>query len=267
MNRRTPRRWKMNCTAWRFTPVALLSFLMFSLPANAQESKTTEPDPEAIFKRMTDFLAQAQQLSVTTESEFDVVQDSGQKYSFGETRTIVIRRPSHLRTDTTKRDGDKSGMVFNGKDITAFDVTDKVYATVAKPGSVDDAIVYFIDDLDMRMPLAELFSSILVKTLPDRVLSADYIEQATIAGVSCDHINLQGERVEFQVWVARGDRPLPQRVIITYARAEGQPQYRAQFSDWNLSPTAPDSLFVFTPPDGVTKIAFVPRRSDPEPPE
>jgi len=153
----------MNRTAWRSMPAVLLSFLMFSLPVNAQESKATEPDPEAkartIFKRMTDFLSQAQRLSVTIESEFDVVQDSGQKYSFGETRTLVIRRPNHFHMDTTKRDGAKSGMVFNGKDITAFDVTENVYATVAKPGSVDDAIVYFIDDLDMRMPLAELYQA------------------------------------------------------------------------------------------------------------
>lgn len=267
MNPRTIRRWKMNRTAWRFMPVVLLSFFMFSLPVNAQESKATEPDPKAIFKRMTDFLAQAQQLSVTIESEFDVVQDSGEKYSFGENRTLVIRHPNHFRMDTTKRDGAKSGMVFNGKDITAFDVTENVYATVAKSGSVDGAIVYFLDDLDMRLPLAELFSSTLVKTLPERVLTADYIERATIAGVPCDHIGIQGERVGLQVWVAQGDRPLPQRVIITYERAEGQPQFRAQFTEWNLSPNAPDSLFAFTPPDGATKISFVPRRSEPEKPE
>ena len=144
----------------------------------------------------------------------------------------------------------------------------QVYATVAKPGSADEAIEYFIDDLDMRMPLAEFFSSASVKTLPDRVLTADYIEQATIAGVPCDHLGLRGERVDLQVWVAQGDQPLPHRVIITYTRAEGQPQFRAQFSEWNLSPNAPDSLFTFTPPEGATKIAFAPRRqSEPEPPE
>jgi hypothetical protein len=262
----------MNRTAWRVVSALLLSLFIFSPPVSAQEGKATEPDPEAkaraIFQRMTDFLAKTQQLSVTIDSEFDVVQDAGQKYSFGETRTIVLRRPDHFRMDTTKRDGAKGGMIFNGKDITAFDMKEKVYATVAKPGSVDDAIVYFIDDLDMRMPLAELFSSTLVKALPDRILAADYVEQATIAGVPCDHLGLSGERVDIQIWVAQGDRPLPQRVILTYARAEGQPQFRAQFSEWNLSPNASDSLFTFTPADGTTKIAFAPRRrGEPQPPE
>jgi hypothetical protein len=263
---------RVNRVTRRFVPLLMFALMLGNTPVHAQEDKTTEPAPDAkamtVFKRMVDFLSQAQQLSVTIESEFDVVQASGQKYEFGETRTIVIRRPDYFRMDTTKRDGAKSGMIFNGKDITAFDVADNVYATVAKPGSVDDAIVYFIDDLDMRMPLAELFSSTLVKTLLERVLTADYIEQTTIVGVPCDHLGLHGERIDFQVWVARGDRPLPQRVIITYWRAEGQPQFRAQFSEWNLSPNPPDSLFAFTPPDGATKIAFAPRhRVGPEVPE
>jgi hypothetical protein len=272
MNRRPIWKCKMNRTAWRLVPAALLSLLVCSPPVSAQEGKATEPDPEAkataIFKRMTEFLAQAQQLSVTVESEFDVVQDSGEKYTFGESRTIVIRRPDHLRIDTTKRDGAKGGMVFNGKDITAFDMKENVYATVAKPGSADEAIAYFVNDLDMRMPLAEFFSSTLVKTLPERALTADYVEQAAIAGVPCDHLGLRGERVDLQVWVAQGDQPLPQRMILTYARAEGQPQFRAQFREWNLSPNAPEALFAFTPPEGVTKIAFAPRRrGEPEPAE
>jgi hypothetical protein len=273
MNRRTMVQWcAVKHTAWRLLPAVLLSFLIFSPPVSAQESKATEPDSEAqamaIFKRMADFLSKTQELSVTIDSEYDVMQDSGQKYEFGETRKVVLRRPNHIRVDTTKRDGKKSGMVFDGKDITAFNMEENVYATVAKPGSADEAIAYFIDDLDMRLPLAELFSGSAVKTLAERMQDADYIGQETIAGVPCDHIGLSAERVNAQVWVARGDQPLPQRVIITYARAEGQPQYRAQFREWNVSPQVPDSLFTFTPADGAAKIAFAPRRRiGPEVPE
>ena len=62
-----------------------------------------------------------------------------------------------------------------------------------------------------------------------------------------------------QLWVAQGEKPLPQRVVITYIQDKGQPQFWAQFSEWNLSPAVPDSLFVFTPPEGARKIAFSPR--------
>jgi hypothetical protein len=59
-----------------------------------------------------------------------------------------------------------------------------------------------------------------------------------------------------QLWVARGNQPLPRRLVLTYKKAEGQPQFWAQFSDWNLAPDVPDSLFVLTPPEGAAKIAF-----------
>ena len=36
----------------------------------------------------------------------------------------------------------------------------------------------------------------------------------------------------------------------------GQPQFRAQFSDWNLVAEPPDSTFTFTPPEGANRIPF-----------
>jgi hypothetical protein len=52
-------------------------------------------------------------------------------------------------------------------------------------------------------------------------------------------------------------------MVITYTAAEGQPQFWAQFSDWNLSPDVPDALFAFTPPEGAAKIAFAARKPVP----
>jgi hypothetical protein len=245
-------------------PTLAFMVLLGSLPVNAQEGKTATPKieekAETIVKRMAAVLSQAKQLSFTADVGFDVVQDSGQKIEFGETRKIVVRRPDHIRVDVTKRDGSVSGFVFDGKQIAVFNVQDKVYATVAKPGTVDEAIDYFTNNLDMRMPLGELLASDLPQLLQERLHEADYIEQATIAGVLCDHVALREERADVQLWIAKGDQPLPRRLVITYTRAEGQPQFWAQFSDWNLSPEVPDTLFAFTPPTGAVKIAFAPRR-------
>jgi len=241
-----------------------LALLWVGAPLYAQQTSTAdqkknEEQAMAVLKRTTEFLSQAQRFSVTVDIGFDVVQDSGQKIEFGETRKVVLRRPDHVRIDATKRDGAKSGLIFDGKDIAVFNGKENVYATVAKPGSADDAIVYFINDLDMRLPLAELLNSNLAKVLPEQVRAAAHVEQSQIAGVPCDHLALRGDQADLQLWVAQGKQPLPQRVVITYTREDGRPQFWAQFSDWNLSPEAPDSLFAFTPPTGAAKIAFAPR--------
>lgn len=242
-----------------------LALLLVGAPISAQQTgpndeKKNEEQAIVVLKRTTEFLSQNQRFSVTVDIGFDAVQDSGQKIEFGETRKIVLRRPDHLRIDATKRDGSKSELIFNGKDITLFYAKENVYATEAKPGTVDEAIAYFVKDLDMRLPLAELLNSKASKVLPERVREAAYVEKSSIAGVPCDHIALRGDEADVQLWVAQGAQPLPQRVVITYKREDGRPQFWAQFSDWNLAQNVPDSLFTFTPPKGAAKIAFSPRQ-------
>jgi hypothetical protein len=228
-----------------------------SSPPPAQESAA---QARAVLQRAAELLSQAQRFSVTVDIGFDVVQDSGQKIEFGETRQIVLRRPNHLRVDATKRDGAQNGFVFDGKNLTVFHPQENVYATVARPGSVDEAVAYFVHDLDMRLPLAELLNSRLAQSLPAQVRVAAYVEASSIAGVPCDHLALRGDEADMQVWIAQGQPPLPRRVVITYRHADGRPQFWAQFSDWNLAPAAPDALFTYTPPQGAAQIAFSPRQ-------
>src|SRR5262245_42881465 len=130
-----------------------LTLLLLSTPGHAQQTSTAKPEIEeqamAVLKWMAEFLTQAQRFNVMVDTGFDVVQDSGQKIEFGETRQIVLRRPDRVRIEATKRNGFKSGMFFDGKDLAVFNTKENVYATVARPGTVDEAIAYFLNDLDM----------------------------------------------------------------------------------------------------------------------
>src|SRR5262245_42272512 len=144
MNRLRLRRERATRVTWQLMPALAFMVLLGSLPVNAQEGKAAAPAVEdkamTIVKRMVAMLSQAKQFSFTADIGFDVVQDSGQKIEVGETRKIVVRRPDDIRVDVTKRDGSVSGFVFDGQQIAVFNVQDKVYATVAKPGTIDEAI-------------------------------------------------------------------------------------------------------------------------------
>ena len=251
----------------RDRPIVLLIVFLVSMfagtPTSSPAGSARDTQAMAILQRMTDFLSQAQRLSVTAEIGFDVVQASGEKLEFGETRQFLIRRPDRLRVDITKRDGATSGFRFDGQEIAVFNTKEQVYATAAKPGTLDEAIAYFINDLDMRFPLAELFSTQLAETLAAKVRSAYNVGPERIMGVACEHIALRGDQADMQLWVAQGDQPLPCRLVITYRAAEGQPQFWAQFSDWNFSPDVSDAQFVFMPPEGAAKIAFATRKPVP----
>jgi len=102
----------------------------------------------------------------------------------------------------------------------------------------------------------------LLSTLPTELdklgVSADYVETTTITDVPCDHLAARtAGGVDFQVWVAQGDEPLPRRIVITYKTENGQPQFWADLSKWNLAPDVSDALFAFTPPNGAERIQFL----------
>ena len=240
--------------------------LLLILVAAPVKAKSDADDKAAKrVEAMANFLAKAPRLSVTADCSYDVVQDSGQKIEFGEVRAITLRRPDRARIEATRRDGVRRGLIFDGKQIVAFDLDQKVYATVAKAGTTDAAFDYFKHDLDMRLPLSELFSTNLPQKISDMLGSARLVGEETINGVATDHIALRGDTADLQLWIARTGDPLPQRLVITYRLDEGQPQYEANFKDWNLAPDVPDSAFTFTPAEGAQEIPFLVPKSEGQP--
>ena len=201
----------------------------------------------AILMRMAEFLAGAQSFSVNIRDGYDAVQKSGQKIEFGDKRKVVLSRPDRLRAEGERSDGTKTQVVFNGKEIVLV-----------------DTVVYFVRDLGIRFPLARMLVSRLPAEFENRVRSVDYVEKTSIDGVPCHHLAARSDTVDFQVWVADGDRPLLQRLVITYKKATGQPQFWAQFSDWDMTPTITDSTFLLQV-DGLRKIAFAAQLPRPSP--
>lgn len=245
--------------------VVVLAFMIALLPlggalaANQEVSTTSSVDSDAmtILMNMANFVAKAKAFSLTMVTGYDSVQENGQKIEFGDVRNIVVQRPDHIREDITQREGTKAEFIFNGKEIYVFNSRDNVYGTVKKSGTIEQAITYFTEELQMRLPLAMLFSAGLPDFLKEHVKTLYYVDTSIIEGVACDHLAARGLNVDFQVWIQQGDKPLPLRVVITYKDAGGEPQFWAQIQDWNLSPKISSSLFAIKPPEGAEKISFV----------
>lgn len=225
-------------------------------PAAHAAEEQIDPQATKLIARMDDYLKHLQNFSVTIEIGYDVTQAWGQKIEFGETRQLSVRRPSDLRLDIKDRDGSTSGVVFDGKSLTVFDTTDHAWASVPQTGSVENAVSYFVDDLGLRLPMSSVFSGNLSGKIDGWAENVWLVGTETIEGVRCDHLALRGPWEDLQLWIAQGDEPLLQRMIITYTRADGEPQFWAQLRDWNVKAGLKDSTFVFHPTDDMAKIAF-----------
>jgi len=236
-----------------------LAVILGLLLAGIRPSAASDDDKVAAarLEAMANFLSKAERLSVTADCTYDVVQDSGQKIEFGERRQLTLRRPDRARFEVTRRDGVRRGLLFDGTQLTAFDLDQKVYATAAKAGTLDAALEYYTQDLKMRLPLRQLFAADLPRKLKDALGSARLVGKETVAGTATDHIAFRADPGDVQLWIARDGDPLPQRIVITYRLDEGQPQFTADFSAWNFKPDVADSVFTFVAPEGAEKIPIL----------
>ena len=228
--------------------ISFLGLLLFSASASAN-------DPEKLLNAMAAKLAQARQMSVTVNMNYDVVQESGQKIQFSEIRKYYLKRPYHVRVDATHSDGKINGMVFNGRLLTLFDVSHNVFSVTDRPGNVDSIIRYLVSQLGVRVPLARLFVSTLPQELERLTTRVDHVETSSFGGMPVEHIAGRSKDIDYQVWL--GQDNLPRRIVITYKQEPGQPQFQANFSGWNLTTNIPDKKFRITPPRDAEKIPML----------
>ncbi len=246
----------------RVTSLIVIGILSAFLCSTTQPVKSAEMDDRQamdILQNMARTLAEAKQFSVTLRSSYDALQENGQMIEFGAKREIQIKRPDKMRVDLEQSDGDQRILVFDGKQILVHNVTENVYAEAEKVGSVDDAINYIIGVLKTPVPLAMMFQTNLSAKLEQLVEEIDYVELNKLTDMPTDHLAVRTRDVDFQIWIVQGKELLPRRIVITYKNSKGEPQFRADFSNWNLSATGVKGPFTFTLPENAEQIPFIVR--------
>jgi len=220
------------------------------------DNPAIEAEALQIFKRMADYLAAAKAFSYHSESSYDVVQASGMKVEFGASRNVLVSRPNQLRMDSERRDGMRGELIFDGQTIWAVDPDENVYATADQPGGLDETIDFIVVELRVKAPMADLLEPDLYERVMTELTGALDLGEKVVSGVVCDHLLMSNDYADFQMWITTGDRPVLKRIVITYKEEPGEPQYRAQFRDWDMAPENVRARLDFRPPDGAERIRF-----------
>jgi len=244
---------------WLVPMLALTFFLGNSAMSESKVPSNPDIDPETVkfLDASADFLASQQNFSVTSETSYEVLQKSGQMIEFGAIRKSKIKRPDKFRLIAEDREGELHGINFDGSELLIYDIDENVYATVAHPGDIDKAVEYLTTELQTPAPLADFFYNKPLEVWKEGLTSAQYVGDEELDGTPCAHLALRNNRVDFQIWIALGDEPLPRRVVIHFKQHPGMPQFRSEFRDWNLSAKLQDGDFTFKPPADAEKIPFV----------
>ena len=225
-------------------------------PPRPQSAAAAAAQPAAadLLAAMAQYLAGLQGFEVRMAGGYDAVQPSGEKIEFLELRELAVARPARLSVRQISSNGAEDAIVFDGKSMTVFNGAAGVYAQAPQPGSLDDALVYFVRELGMHLPLSEMLSTRFPAELGSMVKSVDYVEYSVLP--PAHHLAGRLANADFQVWIADGPQPVPVRIVITYVKEPAQPQFRATLLDWKFKAPEGADAFRFEPPQGARQVAF-----------
>jgi hypothetical protein len=203
-----------------------------------------------------DYLAARKRFAFRSRNTFEVLQVNDQMLEFGATQTVTVRRPDRARIESQDRNGESRVMTFDGKTI-AIDLPEAdAYIAVEKPGSLNDAVEYLVDDLGTPAPLHEFMTDNYFDDAQKEVLSAYWVDTEQIGEQLCDHLAVRGANVDIELWIRDGDQPLPCRIVIRHVAHPGEPEFTSEFESWDLDPKVPDEMFSFEAPKGAERLTL-----------
>jgi hypothetical protein len=212
-------------------------------------------DPDQLLRQMSEKLSHANQLSFKVDRKLDAALVEGRNIPENAQIEISVSRPNKFLANSVGQDNARQ-LVFDGQNLTVYDETMKLYATVPAPGTIDEVVAKVDEKYGFTPPLAEFILSDPYQALSPRIKTKSYKGKETVDGVECHHLSLVGEVADSELWIGVADL-LPRKLVATFKDRDGSPQLQADFSDWNLAATLDDKLFTFVAPADTERIEMV----------
>lgn len=227
----------------------------------AQGAAAIEAEADRILREMGEYLKTASEFSFHADISYHAVFSTGEKVQYGGASDVSVRRPNRLHVAF---DGDehRRQVFYDGSTVTLYDMLKDLYAVTEVPGDIDGALDLVFEKYGLTVPLADL-----VYADPHAVLTED-AEYGSMVGVHgcgekrCHHLLFTQEIIDWEIWIETGPRPVPRKLVITYKKEPGSPQYEARLSRWDFHPRLSEHAFTFHPPDGASEMEFLPRKGE-----
>lgn len=216
-------------------------------------AQADEAQAKSLFKAMSDYLAAQKAFSLDYDANLEVVTKEDQKLALASSGTLTLNRPDKIHA--TRSGGFANvEMVFDGKTLTLLGKDANLYAQVEAPGTIDHLVDVLRDKYHRPVPAADLLMSDVYGQLMPLVVDVKDLGSGVIRGVECDHLAFRTQEVDWQIWIAQGDRPYPCRYVITSKKVTGWPQYSIDVTAWKTGAEVVSDDFSFEIPMGAKKV-------------
>jgi hypothetical protein len=204
---------------------------------------------------MTDYMAAQKDMAFRYDASLDVVTKEGERLQIAFSGRVALARPDRIAATRTGGFADME-TVFDGKTLTILGKNKNIYLQLPVPGSVDQLVDVLHNQYNRPLPAADLLLTNAYAELMTDVTEGKDLGSGVIGGSECDHLAFRAKEVDWQIWIAQGNRPLPCRYVITSKQVAGHPAYTITFSDWQTGTAAAEGAFAFKAPAGAKQITL-----------
>ena len=222
--------------------------------AGGGSNPTVDPNVVKALDKMGAYLRTLTAFDIQATNSTDEVLDNGQKVQFDGTVHLQVRRPDKLHAEI-KNDRKHREFFYDGKTFTLFGRRVNYYAAVPAPPTLRELAIELAERYGIETPLADLFLWGSEGNRASDLRSAIDLGPSTIGGTECEQYALREEGVDWQIWIQKGDTPLPRKLVITTTSDPAQPQY-VVVMNWNTTARFDDATFSFSPPEGAMRIVL-----------
>jgi hypothetical protein len=232
---------------------------MLALPAMLRAQAEPEPpviDPEAMdaLRKMGEYLRTLKVFQVTGEITTEQVLADSQKIQLTKQVDLVASRPNNLRA-LIKADKFERQLIYNGTTFTLYAPKKKVYASVPAPPTINELATMIEEKHAIELPLVDLFRFGTSEETRKQITAAKDLGESVCERVTCEHYAFRQPGLDWEIWIQKGDYPLPRKVVLTTTTDDARPQHRATYT-WNLAPSFNSESFAFVAPKDAAKITL-----------
>jgi hypothetical protein len=230
--------------------MALSLIVVLGMPVGVSAD---EADAKRLLKAMSDYLAAQQLLAFEYDATLEVVTKDEQKLALASSGAVTLSRPDKIIATRSGGFADVE-MSFDGKTLTLLGKELNLFAQTEVPGTVD----HLIDELRVKhnrpLPAADLLLSNSYDEMMQDVVDIKDLGSGVVGGVECDYFAFRAKEVDWQIWIAQGERPYPCRFAITSRSIAGSPQYTIQTRNWKSGDEVAAVDFVFKNATNAEKV-------------
>lgn len=217
-------------------------------------ASAAEAEALALLKGMTTYMAAQQAMSFRYDADLDVVTTEQQRLTLASSGTVSLARPGRVRFTRSTGFADIE-TVFDGSTFTLLGKKANVYMQVPFKGTIETMVDELKDKYRRPLPAADLLLPKAYAELTEGVTDVKDLGSGVVGGVECDHLAFRKKDVDFQIWIAQGQRPYPCRYMISSTTVPGSPQYSVQISNFQTGSAGVGQSFSFVPPKGARAIS------------